>query len=135
VVICAASDCQIVFEPLVVAGRIKRFHSKRCKDNQWKRDRYRTSLDYRKQHDDAVRRWQLENPDRHATHQRRSRARNHDAYKQSTRKAAQTYRTKAKAYDLLHEAIVPWWDEVKKACQNRSEIPAPPEFTEIEDVA
>jgi hypothetical protein len=53
----------------------------------------------------------------------------------SRERSSKLIRRKAQAYDILFNAVAPWWTEVKKALQDRTEIPAPPEYTEIEEVA
>jgi len=121
--ICERRDCEqrYVPDPAHVSGPNKqRFCSRRCGSTQRSRDGNREQRLARQQ-----------------VWQRRKRASPEWRDKENPKNAARMrlYIRKAGAYDALYGAISPWWDEVKKSLQDRSEIPAPPEFTDIEQVA
>jgi len=149
---CAAPECTNMFEPRYRSsgGRPHLYCSPKCRNrakhlNALNRDPegYRAKRrEYSRRRDpERLREWrhkryrELLETDPVKFRERQAKWARSPRGLEKTRAAALLRSRKAQAYDLLYQAIVPWWDEVKKSLQDRGEIPAPPEFTDIEEVA
>lgn len=134
-VTCAASDCEVEFEPYR-GGRPQRYCSHTCRQRQWNRDHWHNDAVWRETTNRRAREIYSENPETARERWRRWRAANPEKERAMAAKQVRnrmTYRTKAQAYDRIVE-VGGWWTQVKQALEQRTEIPEPP-MASLEDIA